>query len=252
LVSDNLIAVNKIYIGGDVSKGYCDFIVLNHKGNILENVFQLDDTEICHKKLTSILGQISYLLTKQRIQQQNYMEKVLYAYYPSLLKYWNDKIPAWLLAVLEKYPTSLKLANAKKTSLYKIPFVTADSAEKLKQDARKNPGLRSINSDRIIVDIIKQLRGLEKLKSDHISILKTAVDKTDLEILISFPGIDVNSAIGLLVEIGDIRRFESFKQLVGLFGVNPDSPVSSTENKKRIQYSEYIQREQNRQFNEEL
>ena len=207
-----------IFIGGDVSKGYCDFVALDQKHNIIEEVFQLDDTNIGHQKLTKILLSISkkyekprivigfestggyenrwvesvsknngeldlkvarinpivihasdrttlqknktdkisaisiakYLarfedavdfsredrwynlrqqwkyisiLTKQKVQQQNYLEKLLYAYNPSIIQYCNDKMPAWVLSVSEKYPTSRKLNNSKTTSLCKIPCV---------------------------------------------------------------------------------------------------------------------------------
>ena len=45
-----------VYVGIDVSKGYADFIVLNHEKKIVETNFQLDDNHIGHglfeKKIT--------------------------------------------------------------------------------------------------------------------------------------------------------------------------------------------------------
>lgn len=43
------------YLGIDVSKGYADFILLNPAKEILENVFQLDDTREGHDKLRQLL-----------------------------------------------------------------------------------------------------------------------------------------------------------------------------------------------------
>ena len=36
--------MKKYYLGADVSKGYCDFILLDRDHNIVEQIFQLDDT----------------------------------------------------------------------------------------------------------------------------------------------------------------------------------------------------------------
>ncbi len=51
--------MNGYYLGGDVSKGYCDFILLDESHRIVEKNFQLDDTvqghEILVKKLVSFL-----------------------------------------------------------------------------------------------------------------------------------------------------------------------------------------------------
>ena len=33
------------YLGGDVSKGYCDFVILDKNKNIIEEGFQLDATK---------------------------------------------------------------------------------------------------------------------------------------------------------------------------------------------------------------
>ncbi len=305
-----------IFIGGDVSKGYCDFVALDQNHNIIEDIFQLDDTSIGHKKLSKILFSISkkhektkivigfestggyenkwvefvgentgklnlkvarlnpivvhasdkttlqknktdkisaisiakYLarfedaidfsrkdewynirqqwkyitiLTKQKVQQQNYLEKLLYAYNPSLIQYCNGKMPAWLLSVLERDPTSTKLKNSRPSALCKIPYVTIEKAKKLKQGAKNNLGLPSENIDRIIIEIIKQLKNFERARKDQFCILRNTIDENDLKILNSFKGINDNSAVGLLVEIGDISRFESSKKLVAFFGVHP-------------------------------
>ena len=45
----------KLYLGGDVSKGYADWVILSEKKQtVLEN-FQLDDTYAGHCKLYSTL-----------------------------------------------------------------------------------------------------------------------------------------------------------------------------------------------------
>jgi transposase len=47
------------YLGIDVSKGYADFALLSDKKEMLEGVFQLDDTQQGHAKLLYLLGQFA-------------------------------------------------------------------------------------------------------------------------------------------------------------------------------------------------
>ena len=46
---------NVAYLGVDVSKGYADFILLNHKKEIIEKGFQLDDNYKGHSKIKGLL-----------------------------------------------------------------------------------------------------------------------------------------------------------------------------------------------------
>ena len=48
----------KYFIGGDVSKGYTDWVILNEKKKIVHENFQLDDTYDGHCKLFSVLDSI--------------------------------------------------------------------------------------------------------------------------------------------------------------------------------------------------
>lgn len=45
----------KLYLGGDVSKGYADWVILSEKKQIVQENFQLDDTYAGHCKLYSML-----------------------------------------------------------------------------------------------------------------------------------------------------------------------------------------------------
>ena len=45
----------KLYLGGDVSKGYADWVILSEKKQTVLDNFQLDDTYAGHCKLYSML-----------------------------------------------------------------------------------------------------------------------------------------------------------------------------------------------------
>lgn len=47
--------MQKAYLGIDVSKGYADFTLIDEKRNVLEENFQLDDTQKGHRRLLEIL-----------------------------------------------------------------------------------------------------------------------------------------------------------------------------------------------------
>jgi transposase len=49
--------MESFYLGGDVSKGYSDFIIIDSQKEIIEADFQLDDNQRGHKKLQEVLNQ---------------------------------------------------------------------------------------------------------------------------------------------------------------------------------------------------
>jgi transposase len=51
--------MKKYYLGADVSKGYCDFVLLDQNQNMVEPVFQLDDTSAGYKHLLKMLKKYS-------------------------------------------------------------------------------------------------------------------------------------------------------------------------------------------------
>lgn len=68
------------YLGGDVSKGYCDFIILDKNKHVVEKGFQLDDTKENHLKLYNILKE---LLNKEA-------ESIVYSAFESTGGYENN------------------------------------------------------------------------------------------------------------------------------------------------------------------
>lgn len=48
--------MNNFYLGGDVSKGYCDFVIINEDKDVVEEDFQLDDNLTGHQELENVLN----------------------------------------------------------------------------------------------------------------------------------------------------------------------------------------------------
>ena len=51
--------MTRLYLGADVSKGYCDFVILNKQHSTIGDVFPLDDTAAGYKQLEKVLVHIS-------------------------------------------------------------------------------------------------------------------------------------------------------------------------------------------------
>ncbi len=310
------------HLGGDVSKGYCDFVILDENKKIVMANFQLDDTCNGHKKLCQILDkflsthsgdflnaavestggyennwlncllkfaekrsmkvarlnplgvnrnsqaelkrnktdkisakdvaeyliahpnkatyltlermlfetvkeQYSYiqLMIKQKVQLVNHLEKNIYKANPELLRYCKNKLPQWVLKLLQYYPTAKHLSAASAESLLELAYVSHKTkATQIIEQAKTSVACNTdeTTADRIrdlVAAILKQDKKIdyekEQLKSN-----KNIMPK-EVGILISFKGIGVYSAIGLLIYIDTIERFAGSKHIASYFGVHP-------------------------------
>lgn len=314
---------NAYYLGGDVSKGYCDFVILNQFKEVVEDNFQLDDTFEGHQSLRKILEEFfrkhpyallyagfessggyennwynllwqlqsqrefrievarvnpygvrhhkeasleridtdkisarkiaSYLVTypekveynkedyfsflrmhwktirlikKQYIQWVTQLKSQLYVAQPQLLKYCLDGMPDWVLQVLAKYPTALRLATANVKTVAKIPYVTEQRARELIAEAKESvASLGHPHVENIIKLTVYQVitlhRTIAQQETEMMKNCDSYFPNSEIEILTSFKGIGKSSAFGLLIEIGSIHRFPSVKHLVSFFGIHP-------------------------------
>lgn len=305
------------YMGGDVSKGFTDFVIIDQNKKIIENNFRLDDTFDGHHKLFEILktfltkhpesivysavestggyennwynslhkfqkdlsikvsrlnpvgvhhnskaemkrvttdkisamsiaeylidhsDKVSYeqadyfsslrrqwrftqLLIKQRTQLYNELESVVYNANPEVLVYCKDGVPQWVLKLLQQYPTAKSLSRAKLTTLAKIPYITREKAESLIANAKRSvaSSTDSITAE-LVVSIVSQIMHHIAVINNQEKFMLANCRVPELELLQSFNGIGISSAVGLLIEIGAVERFEDVKHLASYFGLHP-------------------------------
>jgi transposase len=311
-------------MGGDVSKGYSDFVILNHDKEIEESNFQLDDTPKGHKILgdrlreffarrphctlyvglestggyesnwyntflnlgestsptspgyninvvrlnplgvrrhlesglarnktdkISALAIADYLIShekkliynqpdsqmslrkywnyirllkKQKTQLMNRFEKALYNSNPELLTYCKNGVSQWLFKVVEKYPTAHLLARASEETLVQIPHVNLVRAKELISNAKISIGAeQDYAAARRIRSLVSRIANQEQLIDEEIEEMSKYCSGEELEILTSFTGIGIYSAVGLLFIIGDVNRFEASKKMSSYIGVHP-------------------------------
>ena len=171
--------------------------------------------------LRKLWGFIS-MLTKQSTQLLNQLESLVYNANPEILSYCKDGVPQWVLKLLTRYPTALRLSKAKAKSVARIPYVSKDRAQQLIATAKKS--VASANDDvteQLIVATVKQIFDLNNTIKAQTKRMTDKCAVAEVELLKTFIGISDYSAIGLMLEIQSVQRFLSSKKLASFFGIHP-------------------------------
>jgi len=159
------------------------------------------------------------MLKKQKTQMLNQLESNLYTANPEILAYCKA---AWVLSLLQRYPTASKLAKAKKSSVSLIPYVTPQKAKKLVETAKHSvASATDETTSQIIKALVQQIRQLSKTIDAQTKAMANKCSIPEVELLKTFIGIGNDSAVGLILEIGSIERFKRAKHLASFFGLHP-------------------------------
>lgn len=137
------------------------------------------------------------MLTKQRTQLTNQLEKLLYGQLSELVVYCRHGMPEWLVCLLSHYASRAALVQA--------------GAEGI---ARIN-GLSRAKAARQIHHLHTQIH------QEWDFLIQRFQDHPEVQLLTTIPGVGLASAGRLIVEIEQIARFETVKQLGAYFGVHP-------------------------------
>jgi transposase len=172
-------------------------------------------------------------ITKQKTRNINQLEKVLYSCMPGLLTFGKNGMPNWIYKLLVKYPSKVKILNAKPSSLAKIKGITLDKAEAIHKALKLDSGV----GDTILTELnIKTLAQNINSATIQIKSLKSELAKhgaNDLaNLLVTIPGCGIESAVSISIEIEDINRFKSAASLCCYFGVHPENHSSGDISKK--------------------
>jgi len=307
----------KYYVGGDVSKGYCDWTILDENKKVIMENFQLDDTFDGHCQLHDILSEcfkkhpklemyaavestggyennwyntlVSYqsifdikvarlnprgvnfngkaemnrivtdaisannialyllnhsdkvnydnnqqwsalrrhwnfveLQKMQRVQIINQLETLLYTANPTLMQYKQNHFPNWLLELIILCPTAKQLQKIKPKQLSKISYITEPKAIRLIDEAQQSiASSTDKNTEILIGQMATQIKTIESCIKTQMLLIENELKIPEIELLKTFKGIDTTSAIGLMLEIGNIHRFKKVKSICCFFGVHP-------------------------------
>ncbi len=185
--------------------------------------YNADDPYISLRKQWSLIE----MYKKQKTQLLNQLNILLYTSMPFLMKHIKDGIPNWILLLLKTYPSSAKLIRTRETTLAKIPYISYNRACALISDAKQSVG--SIDDQTtafIIKSTVEQILHLKNKIEQHKKYMITHCDLPEVNLLLSFKGIGIYSAIGLILNILAVERFPSAKHLASYFGVHPVYKIS--------------------------
>jgi transposase len=160
---------------------------------------------------------------KQKSQLLSHLDTVLYTGMPELLTFCREGVPTWLLKVLQRYPTYRDLQSAGIEKLVQIPYLSGKKAQRIMALIEQGVG----NSDPVSGEIIRALATQILTLEQQIAQQKKYLEKhyqeaqREIKLLLSFKGIGVYSAVGLLLSIVSIHRFQTVKHLASYFGIHP-------------------------------
>ena len=162
------------------------------------------------------------MMVKQKVQFLNQLEKVLYQYFPEVLRYSRRRMPVWLLHLLVKYPCAQAALKAGSTKLSAIKGISKIKAEALlgKLEQRSAPVSDQIRH--VISRTAKLILQKEELIEEEKGFLAEQYqDHPDVKLLQTIPGIALDTAVLLMLEIEDVSRFDTAGKLCAYFGVHP-------------------------------
>jgi len=162
------------------------------------------------------------MLQKQKVQLSNQLEKLLYQYFGEILVYCRHGAPLWLLTMLATYPTAAAVLKAGVNGLSAIKSISQEKAKSILSKANNNPQNASSQIARIITATAKEILHKDALIKEEKAYL-TSIYQTAKEVILmsSIPCIGVDSAVAIMLEIEDVRRFETAKKMASFFGVHP-------------------------------
>lgn len=182
------------------------------------------DYAVCDTKYASFRSLHNHLelLTKQKTQLINELKQLLYSSFPELQRFCKQGIPAWVLELLILFPSPEKLARQKPGKLTRIKGITEEKAKSLIEKAQATIASRSNPTYGFL---ITQMACEVKQKQERVKQLKQYLEDhcngKEKELLQSLKGIGAYSAAAIMIQIEDIRRFASPKQLASYFGLHP-------------------------------
>lgn len=159
---------------------------------------------------------------KQKVQLRNQLEKLLYQYFPEILVYCRRGAPSWILRMLSKYPTAMQVVKSGAARLSAIKGITMDKAMVLIKKSKENMGNANAQTGRLIAMLSREILHKEELIDEERRYLSEQYRNSEEVVLLkSIPGVGIDSAVSIALEIEEVMRFGSSRQLGSFFGVHP-------------------------------
>lgn len=171
---------------------------------------------------------------RQSTRLTNQLHNRLSRVFPELALITNNLAAAWVLKLLQNYPTAPRIAAARCSSLTAIGHLSQQKAEQIQSAARQTTGsLKGKSVEQLIRTQIAQLQQSLHAEKELKKLLERAYEQLPASNHLhieSISGIGKTTAAALVAKIVSIDRFETAEKLVGYFGVFPEERhVSGTD-----------------------
>jgi transposase len=162
------------------------------------------------------------MLIKQKVQLNNQFERLLYQHFSEILVYCRHGVPAWLLNMLAKYPTAKAVQKAGVARLLAINNINEEKADAIINKAKESTQDVSTHIGHIIMVTAKEiLHKVLLIKQEKQYMEEMYKDSPEVILISSIPGVGIDSAVTIALEIENVGRFETAKKLASFFGVHP-------------------------------
>jgi transposase len=170
---------------------------------------------------------------KQSTQAINRLHNLLARVFPELATVTDDVTTAWVLHLLDKYPTAQRIAQARLAALQKIPYLAPDFAEQVQLIAQQSVAcLTGDVAEALVRDLVAQVRHTQSAETKMRQLLGDAFaglpDSPHVQVA-TIPGIGTATAAAIVGKAIDIQRFASPAHFVGYFGVFPEENSSGVD-----------------------
>jgi transposase len=182
------------------------------------------------RTLRQVAGRLQAVV-RQRTRLLNQFHHLLALAFPELALLTKDVAAGWVLELVHRFPTALRLADATETDLCNIPYLPEAQVGALLEHARASvASLAGAVAEELLRDHVRQLRdaGARQKRLETLLVSAHRALPQDNH-LATIPGIgDVTAAV-LTAFVLDINRFAAPGKLVAYLGVLPIEASSGVE-----------------------
>ena len=135
--------------------------------------------------------------------------------------FFDSKTNLWFL---ENFPSAKKFANARSETAEKLRRMSKGAFSlvkfnQLREIAKNSIGVSFTETERIIIQLVHQLRDIKQKEDELDSLLEPLIDETAPN-LITIPGVGYRLAGLLIGEIGDVSQFPNPDKLIKFAGLD--------------------------------
>lgn len=184
---------------------------------------------VFYRTIRALVGELTS--NSQRLQT------LLVAAHPEVVRFCRYGLPAWVLALLERYPTAAQLAKADIAKVDAIPHIDSDRATELVANAKRSVASMTDPATAATIRLlVRRMRDTQERiaqgQEDLLAIINADAESSlakSVRLLDGIPGIAPWSAACLACEIGDPTRFVNDKAIIAWAGLDPIVEASGDE-----------------------